>query len=222
MGGVAALLGVALLDAANPFSIAAMAVLLATDRPAMRGWTFVAGTAAIYLPFGVMLLEGWTAALRGFLPLLPAWAPGAAEAVAGAACLVAAVHAWRGAGQGGDGTSAMPQVTSLSLGATAAFAAASTLADLPTAVPYFAAASQIPALAEGRAGQYAWLIVYNAIYVAPLLLMLGARLALGDRAERVMTAVRRAVEWSFAHLMPPLLLALGLGLIADGARRLLQ
>lgn len=215
--GIAALLGIALLDAMNPFSIAAMAFLLATDRPVARGWAFVLGTAAIYLPFGVALLEGWAAFLRDLLPRLPPWMAGGLEAVTGVACLWAALRLWR---RSDANAAAVPHVSSLSVGATLAFAGASTLADLPTAVPYFAAASQIPALADGRLSRYAWLAIYNLVYVAPLLAMLGARLALGARADRVLGAVRRGVEWSFAHLMPPLLAFLGLVLLADGVRRL--
>lgn len=40
-------LGLALADAMNPFSIAAMAFLLTTDRPLARGIVFVLGTLIV-------------------------------------------------------------------------------------------------------------------------------------------------------------------------------
>jgi hypothetical protein len=193
-----AVLGLAALDALNPFSIAAMAVLLTTDRPLARGLAFVAGTLLVYLPFGAALLAGWTALMSRLLPLLPPWAPGTLLLAAGLACLAAGAWAWGRAGAG-----APLRASTLSVGATLMLAAGSTLSDLPTAVPYLAAAPQVARLAGGAGGQAAWLALYNLVYVAPLLAMLGARLALGVRAEAFSEGVTRAVEWAFARLLPP-------------------
>lgn len=211
------MLGLAAMDALNPFSIAAMAVLLAMDRPAARGGIFIAGTAAVYVAFGVALVEGWTAVITRLLPALPAWSPAAVEIGLGALCLVAAIHVWWQAG-GTTGSAQPSSATPLGVGA---FAALSTLADLPTALPYFAAASQIPMLTGHRLGQYAWLGVYNLIYVTPLMAMLGARLAFGAGAEGVLSTVRRAVNWLFQKLLPWLLLLVGLALLVDGTISLL-
>ncbi|MCG9917427.1 MAG: GAP family protein [Phenylobacterium sp.] len=83
LGWIAALLGLAFLDAMNPFSIAAMVFLLSTDRPVLWGLVFLVGTFAVYLFGGVVLLEGWLVVLRTFLPSLPGWAPGGLEMLAG-------------------------------------------------------------------------------------------------------------------------------------------
>lgn len=217
MTGIAGLLGLALLDALNPFSIAAMAFLLSTDRPSTRGLAFILGTAVVYLGFGIMLLEGWTAFLQSLLPLLPSWIPALVEVLAGAGCLVGGIILWR---KSGSDTQSMPQISALSVWATVLFAAGSTVSDLPTAVPYFAAASQITSIAEGRLGQYFWLLIYNVIYVAPMVAMLVVRLTLRKRADGVFSAIRKGVDWAFKHLMPLLLILFGIFLLFDGVRRL--
>jgi cytochrome c biogenesis protein CcdA len=211
-------LGLALADALNPFSIAAMAYLLTTDRPIARGTVFILGTLAVYVPFGTMLVEGWTAVLAALVPLLPAWAVGTALIVAGLSCVGFALWSWM---KPGDGNGAMPLSDRLTLPATAAFAVASTLADAPTAVPYFAAATLAPLLAEGRVGEYLWVVLYCLIYVTPLVLLLALRVWFGDRAERSLGRVRMAVDWSFRYLLPPVLAVVGIWLGLLGLARLI-
>jgi hypothetical protein len=211
-------LGLAMADSLNPFSIAAMAYLLTTDRPMARGTVFILGTLVVYIPFGIMLVEGWTAVLAALVPLLPVWAVGTALVVAGLCCVGFALWSWmKPGGRGG----AMPLSDRLTLPATAAFAVASTLADAPTAVPYFAAATLAPLLAEGRVGVYLWVVVYCLIYVAPLVLLLAMRVWFGGRAERSLGRVRTAVDWSFRYLLPPVLIVVGFWLGYVGVLRLM-
>lgn len=211
------LLGVAIVDALNPFSIAAMAVLLTMNCPTALGSAFIIGTTLVYFAFGAALLEGWAALSGNLLPILPVWTRGALEVGAGVASLVAAVHVTRQAGEAAD-----TPVVGVSVAAAALFGVASTLSDLPTAVPYFAAAGLIPGLAETRTGRYAWLAAYNVVYVAPLIAMLAVRNALGDAGAGVIDKLRRGVGWSFATLLPPLLAILGFLLLLDGTLRLLE
>ena len=217
LGGIAVLLGLAFVDAMNPFSIAAMAFLLSTDRPVPRGLVFAVGTFAVYLFGGVALLEGWLVVLETFLPTLPGWAPDSLEMLAGGLAVGAGVYAWTRAAQG----KTAPSPSNLSLAATVAFAMASTASDLPTAVPLFAAVNQIAATGDGTFARYGWLVVYTLIYVAPLIAMLLASLVLGERAGPTLRAVRRAVDWTFARLLPPILVLAGVALLVDGARRVL-
>lgn len=199
---ILSLLGLALADALNPFSIGSLILLLSTDRPMARGWVFVAGTLGVYIPFGILLAEGWTAAFAALLPLLPIWLIGGVLAAAGFLCIGLAWHL-SSKDRNDEPDQSLSKV--LSLPATAAFAVASTMADAPTAVPFFAAAALIPDLAVGRAGQYAWVILYCLVYVAPLLLLLALRAALGVKGASMIERVQKGVYWSFRHLLPPLL-----------------
>lgn len=223
VGGVGmvilSLFGLAILDAMNPFSIVAMALLLATDRPLARGWAFILGTLAVYFAFGIMLVEGWTVALAALVPLLPQWLIGGALFLVGLACFAFAVHCYRQDLTQGKGA-LLDKV--LTLPTTAAFAVASTLSDLPTAVPYFAAAALIPEMADTRLEQYLWLMLYCLIYVAPLCLMLGILVAWGDKAAFMLSGVQRGIAWSFRFILAPTLLVIGVGFLWQGASRLLM
>jgi hypothetical protein len=213
-----ALLGLALVDALNPFSIAAHAFLLGTNRPQARGAVFIVGTFALYLAAGWLLLEGWLAILRRLLPMLPAWAVPSLEAAAGLACLGFAVHMLVTQNRG----KAFSPPSNLGLRATFLFAVVSTASDLPTALPLFAAVNQIAALEQGALGQLAWLALYVAVYVSPLVLMSVVQAKLGPRAEGVFGRVRAGVDWAFARLLPPLLMLYGAALIADAIRRFIS
>ena len=201
-----AFLGLAITDAMNPFTVAAMAVLLALDRPFARGLIFILVTFAVYLGFAIALEEGLTAALAHWIPLLPPWVPALLLVLLGLACIGFALYLWF------DDSAADASVRlakALSLPGTAVFAAVSTLSDAPTALPLFAAVAQLPLMTETRLGQYLWLTLYCAIYVSPLILLLVLRELLGSHADRALSKVLSAVNWSFRHLLPPMLLIAG-------------
>jgi len=206
MSPVLTFLSLAITDAMNPFTVASMAMLLALDRAVARGAIFAVTTFIIYLIFAVLLAEGWTAAIASLLPMLPVWVPGALLLILAVVCVGFAIRLWLSPPKAGAGTTL---AAALTLSRTAVFAIVSTLSDLPTAVPLFAAVTQLPPLAEGRTGQYAWLAGYTLVYVAPLLLLLGLRVALGTRADAALARVLSGVEWGFRHLLPPVLLIAG-------------
>lgn len=217
----AALLGVltalALADSLNPFTVASQAYLLGTPRPMRRSLAFLVGTYAAYFAGGVLLLAGWTVLLRRVLPLVPAWGFAAGELVLGAALTGFAAWSWRRA----RGGSPVTPPRSLGVGATLAFAVASTAADLTSALPYFAAVSRIAAEVQGWGAGLGLLAWYNLLYVSPLLLLVAARALLSPAAsERFFGRARAAIDWAFARLLPPLLLLGGAALLVDGARRL--
>jgi hypothetical protein len=135
--------------------------------------------------------------------------------LAGGLVVGAGIYAWIRAAGGKTAPSPM----NLSLPATLAFAIVSTVSDLPTAIPLFAAVNQIAATGDGTFARYGWLAFYTVVYVTPLIAMLAASLALGQRAEPTLVCVRQAVDWTFARLLPPALVLAGIALLIDGARR---
>jgi hypothetical protein len=206
MSSILTFLGLAITDAMNPFTVASMAMLLALDRPVARGVIFVVATFAVYLAFAILLAEGFTAAIAALLPLLPVWVPAALLIALAVVCIGFALYLWfnKAATDGG-----IALANALTLPGTAVFAVVSTLSDAPTAVPLFAAVAQLPELTDGRSGQYLWLVAYTVIYVAPLLLLLALRMALGVKADAALNRVMSVVNWSFNHLLPAVLLLAG-------------
>ena len=206
MSSVLTFLGLAAADAMNPFTVASMAMLLALDRPVARGVIFMGATFAVYLAFAVLLAEGFTAAVLALLPVMPDWVPGALLVALALLCFGFAVRLWRQATDTGEGASL---AMALTLPGTVVFAVLNTLSDAPTAVPLFAAVAQLPELADGRLGQYLWLVVYTGIYVTPLLILLGLRMALGAKADAALNRAMSVVNWSFKHLLPAVLSIVG-------------
>lgn len=214
MMDVLTLIGFGITDALNPFSIAAMAYLLATDRPVERGIIFIIGTLFIYFPGGIALMEGWSAILKNILPALPVWLPVPMYLIFGLACLAFAFYFYR-QGKKNNAQEA-PKLSSLSLTATFIFALGSTISDLPTALPYFAAANIIASLSDTLFYQLSLLALYNFIYVSPLILMLAIRMSAGARAQAYLVKVRVGIDWCFAHLLPAAIGLLGFYLLARG------
>jgi cytochrome c biogenesis protein CcdA len=198
-----------IVDSLNPFSIAAQAYLLGTPRPRARAWTFLLGSFLIYFLAGVFIVQGAAILVRSVLPMLPPWFLASGALALGIASLLLAFYLWK---QAKAGTAFVPPAN-LSVPATFAFAAVSTVSDLPTALPYFGAAAQIAASTSEMLPQLGWLLIYNLVYVAPLFLLIALHDLLGERSDAVFGRIQRVVNWGFAHLLPPLILILGLGLI---------
>jgi hypothetical protein len=215
---LAALVGLALADALNPFTVAAQAYLLGTPRPMPRALTFLAGTYATYFLGGVLLLEGWNQFLARVAPYIPAWGLGAGEIALG--LLIGGFSVWSFA-RASQGKPFRPPAE-LSLPATLAFAVASTFSDLPTALPYFAAANRIAAADAGWLHDLSWLALYNVIYCAPMIALVLAKALMSDGASAALFGrITGAIDWAFAKLLPPVMVLAALFLLGDGARRLL-
>jgi cytochrome c biogenesis protein CcdA len=202
-----AVLGLGLLDSLNPFSIAAMALVLTGSRPLALGGVFIATTFVIYTLAGAGMLAGWATVLAQFLPLIPAWVLDVGLVILGVSCLIGAWYMWVNAA---NSSSPMVDLIRTSVLGTALYAASSTVSDLPTAVPYFAvvhvlAEAKTPLVMSG-----ALLVLYNFCYVAPLALLLLVRLNGKAGVDKVFSKIKSVVDWSFSRLVPPLTGLLGL------------
>ncbi|EOZ3720382.1 GAP family protein [Klebsiella pneumoniae] len=217
-GLFAILSGLALVDALNPFTVAAQAYLLGTARPMPRSIAFLLGTFATYFAGGVLLLEGWSLLLARVLPLVPSWGIPAGEVVLG--LLVGGFAAWSFAKASAGAPFTPP--SDLSIGATLTFAFGSTVADLSSALPYFGAVNQIAAMQAGLPIRFLALSWYNLLYCVPLIALIAARAILSpDASEALFGRMRRGIDWAFAKLLPPIMALASLALIGDGLRRLL-
>ena len=166
--------GIALADSINPSTIVPALYLAGRHRAGAVG-SFAAGVFTVYLAGGLALVLGpgpeLIAALRGVGPELEH----VIEAVAGVVLLGAAAAAWarrRSASAGGRWTAAPSGHAALALGAGIA------AIELPTAFIYFGAISAILASGSGFASRVLLVVVYNLLFVLPVLVIVAAR-ALG-------------------------------------------
>ena len=204
---VCAVLGLGLLDSLNPFSIAAMALVLTCTRPLVVGIVFIATTFVVYTLGGIGLIAGWATFLSQFLPLIPSWAVDVGLVVLGFSCLAAGWFMWT---KGDDKSSPLANLVRTSIIGTALYAASSTISDLPTAVPYFAAVHILAEANLSLAECGALILLYNICYVTPLAILLAIRLSGKMGVEKAFDAIRNRVDWCFARLVPPLTGCLGL------------
>lgn len=213
----ASLAGLALADSLNPFTVAAQAYLLGTPNPMRRSLAFLVATFVTYLLGGVLLLAGLSLFVQRIVPLIPAWGFGAGELVLAALLGFFAFYAGRMAKEGKPFT----PPGDLGIGATILFAVASTASDVPTAIPYFAAASSIAAQNGGWGHDLLLLIGYNLLYCAPLILLVLARALLSEASSnKLFGKLRAGIDWAFAKLLPVLLMMGAVALAVDGVRRL--
>lgn len=209
--------GLALLDALNPFSIAALVYLLGTSRPIRNGVLFTGATYVAYLLGGLLLLAGWQSLINLVAPILPWWSLAVVELVAGMALLGAGIWLWSRSRTGAR--FGVPQ--DLGWLAIVLFGVSSTFADLTTAVPYFGAVNVLlldPHLYWFQRALF--LAFYCLLYCGPLIVMVGARAFLSHRSDAVFAAVRSGVDWAIAKLTAPVTLIAGGALLVDGSRRL--
>ena len=181
--------GLAVADSLNPATIGQASVLAVGRRPLRATLSFWAGAFLCYLVLGVVLVLGPGRLVADFFRHPPELLR-LGELLLGAAALLVAAVLWR-------------KRRTLRLGqrlirgdADLAFrlGALVTLADLPTAFPYyglvaFLAASELPATT-----QIAVLLFYTFIYLLPVLVILVLRALSGGRAEARLHGLRELVE----------------------------
>lgn len=209
----AAITGLGLLDSLNPATLIVMAYFLAQSQPLARGAVFIGGTILVYLLCGVAILSGWMALTAFLSSLFTPNARAVLEIAAGLACIVGAAWMWRHPQAPTSKTAPLAN----GLWATAALAIGSTISDVPTALPYFAAVAELNAVPRTLltiAGAIGW---YNLLYVAPLLAMLAIRWRMGDRAKPALDRFNEAVRTLLRVALPPALALGGLYLAIKGS-----
>ncbi len=203
-----------MLDSVNPTATVIHLYLLGTTQPVARTIAFIVGVfAANYLGglFAVLELEAFLQTLNADeLIASPAIIRDSFQAILGLALLVAAWFFNRYAGTGGavkKPKSPRP-MHALMLGLTV------TAAELPTALPYLAG---IGVIAEAKLNplQVATaLLVYNVVFVLPLLVLLGLYLILRQTRAAWLAKLERLVSQWLPRLVPMFLVLLGSALLA--------
>jgi hypothetical protein len=200
--------GLAFLDSLNPFSIAAMALVIMGQNALSRGLVFVGATFATYMLGGVLLLAGWTQALKALLPLITPLVATIGWSLAALIAMCTAVWLWCKA----PAADKPPEVKTNGQGLLGVFlfAIVSTASDVPTAIPYFGAIPMIEATHASILGQGAWLILYNLIYISPLILLLWLRLFASAQFEPYQAKIASSMDLAMRRHVPPFLVILGI------------
>jgi cytochrome c biogenesis protein CcdA len=177
---------IAIADSANPATIAPSVYFATTERPLRRLAEFIGAFFAVNLIVGLVIVLGPGELLLAAVPDPGSTARDVIELAVGIALLML------GAGLivAGDGAAGgrFDFSDRRALGVGAALAAV----ELPTAFPYFAALAAIVGSGVSLGGQLLAVLVFNVIFISPVLAAIAALAIWGDRA---LPTLKRMGEW---------------------------
>ncbi len=211
---LAIVIGVGIVDAANPSTIAP-ALYLAAGKDARRGLAgFIVGVFVTNLAAGVLLALGPGQAIMAAVPRPGDQTRHIIELTAGGLIVLLAAVLWlqrSRVAQHVTANTARIDRSSLLLGAGIV------VVEFPTAVPYFAAIAAVVDSGKPIPTQVVLLVIFNVCFVLPLLVILALRAFAGERARGWLERARSGIDRWLATLVPGLVLLVGLVLIAIGA-----
>jgi cytochrome c biogenesis protein CcdA len=216
---LAIVIGIGLLDSANPATIVP-GLYLAAGRNGVKSLAgFLAGFAAANLALGVLIALGPGEAIKRHIPHVGDHTRHLFELTAGLLLLLVAAALWwqreRVSHQVAAGTKHLDR-NSLLLGAGIA------IVEIPTAVPYFAAIAVVVASGESASMQVVLLAAFNLVLLLPVIVLLGLRMLAGERSRAWLFRLRGKVDAWLASLAPALVAVVGLVLLALGTVGLLR
>ena len=207
-----------LADSFNPVTIIIAVYLGAGPDPLRRLSAFMIGVFIAYFLGGLALMQGPAVLLRAALDGVDVPGADVAAVVAGAGLVIAAIVLWTRRAR--LARVRLPRALAEPRSAVVLGAAVTAL-DLPTAFPYFGAIAVIVDADAALPAQVLLLGLFNALYVLPIVLVLVARLVLGERCPARLTRVTAAAERVAAPLLAAGACAIGGALVVQGARGLL-
>jgi len=194
------LLALALVDSINPSAIVVTLYLLSRERVTAQIVVYIAAIFVTYLTLGMMMMSG----IDALLPSLRTIGGGKLEFIVqgliGLAMLLYAIRAPTTAKSAPRVEPAASTYAALVLlGVTV------TTLELPTAVPYFGAIALLTTADLPMAQWLPLLVLYNAIFVLPPVVLLAGHVVLGGRLnaryadlrERLQAGARETMLWIF-------------------------
>jgi hypothetical protein len=206
-------LGIALVDGLNPSTIAPALVLAVRQRGVLLVALFTLGVFVPSLAAGVLVVVGPGGALLDLVPHIGRNATHLIEIGAAIALALLAWILWIHRGRVAGGMSREPPGGARG---AAGLGAGIIVAELPTAVPYFAALAAIVGSSATLASQLALVALFNVAFVLPLLAILAVRMLAGPRSERLLELTRGALDSYLGVVLPFAVALLAAALLVVG------
>ena len=194
------LLALALVDSINPSAIVVTLYLLSRERAHAQVAAYVAAIFLTYLALGTTMMLGIDALLPSFRI---AGDSGPGLIVQGFIGLAMLLYAIRAPAAAASAPQAEPRASTYA--AVAGLGVTVTALELPTAVPYFGAIALLTNADLPMAEWLPLLVLYNAIFVLPPVLLLAGHIVFRKRLdaryvdlrERLQAGARETVLWIF-------------------------
>ena len=212
-----AVFSVALADSINPTTVGPALYLATVPGRQRRVAEFTVGVFAVNLTAGLLLTIGPGRFLVGLIPRPQKDIKHAIELAAGIILVISALVVWLGRGKLGrhelptpDGGSAV--LTGASLAAV----------ELPTAVPYIAIVAAIVASPARLPLELGLVVLYNVVFVLPLVGILLILVVAGDRADPWLEKAGEWLQRRWPVVLAGFLLLVGAGLTVVGGTGLVK
>lgn len=215
---VALVVTVGLVDSVNPSTVGP-ALYLATRRGSRHGVAaFTLGVFGMSFLGGLVLTLGPGHALVTALPRPGRHTTALVELCLGAASLLVALGLWLARSR----VARRVRRNERRAGRSPLILGAGIMAvELPTAFPYFAVVAAVVGSGRRVETQIALVILFNTIFVTPLITIAALRSLAHERAEASLTRLRDRVDRHTAALLPALVALVGVALLAIGTSGLL-
>jgi len=213
IGLVVLVVSVAFVDSLNPTTIVPALYLATGPRPVRAVLGFAAGFFAVNMAGGVaVLLLGHR--LARYVPHPGHGVLHIGEVVLGLLAVAVSAVLWHRRHR----VDAAFERVETRVTRAAPLAGASIAAfELPTALPYFAVIAALAASTQRLAADILLLLVFNIIYLAPVIAIAVVRALAGQRAAELLTRAREIVLRRAGAVLAVLVLAVGLALLVIGA-----
>ncbi len=216
---VVLVLGIALADGLNPSTVAPALVLATRRRGALLVAMFAAGVFAPSFAAGVLVVIGPGRALLALLPHISPSTKHLLEIAGALALAVLAVILWIHRGKVTSGMKRDPPGGAFG---AAGLGAGIMLAELPTAIPYFAALAAIVGSSASLLVQLELVALFNVAVILPLLAIVGVLLLAGRRSQRLLDLTRGALDRYIGVVLPIAVGLLAVALFVTGVVGLLR
>jgi cytochrome c biogenesis protein CcdA len=215
---VALIASVAALDSLNPSTVAPALVLAIGRRPLLDVAAFTAGVLCVSTAGGLVLLFGPGRQLLARVARPSPHTQHLVETASGIVLIAIAVALWLLRRQVARG---LMRTTERRGGGSAFALGAGIMAiELPTAFPYFAGLVAIVASRRSAVAEAVLVLLYNALFVGPLLVILAVVAVEGRSAAPLARRARSLLDAYGPVLAPATLGAIGIVLVAIGGSRL--
>ena len=185
------LLALALVDSINPSAIVVTLYLLSYERAPAQVVVYVAAIFLTYLTLGAMMISG----IDALLPSLTNAAGGRLGLIVqGSIGLAMLLYAIRAPAAAASTPRVEPAAGASTYTALALLGVTVTAMELPTAVPYFGAIALLTTAGLPPARWLPLLVLYNAIFVLPPVLLLVSHLVFGRRMDARYAALRARLQ----------------------------
>jgi cytochrome c biogenesis protein CcdA len=214
-----AVMGIAVPDSLNPTLIIAVVILALGPRPFRSTLAFTLGVFAVTLAGGIVVALGLGDLILSLLPKVSRTLKYELMTVIGVALILGGGVLWWRRSSLGE-SEPLEHQEPHGAGSTLLLGAGMGGVEFFTAFPYFAAIGLVVGSSVSGASKVALIVLYNVIYVLPLIAVVVLCAVMGERAGRLVAPVGNWIAMHWPAVVAPLAAAIGVALTAYGILQL--